>query len=338
MLPAPMNELMRESEKQIRLLRTRVLDSPDLNGAGRQIAASRLDLWDRMVKEGFPHVDPDGLFRTEFQESLRLLLTVSERAISELNAKAIPALLLERLLDLQEILVANMDGDVSNPSEVVATDLRIAIQSQVALEEQLGSIFTEAEQSRARIVQLEGEIGTARDFMREAVEQANNARDEAKRAAGEAGVSALEASFKDYAKKELLASFVFRLATLIVLLGVGAFAVVFLILPHASGGLTSEVVYRIAILTAFGALSAYLARQATHHRRNGDWAQAIEVQLKSFRAFVDPIPEGPSKEAMYDIFGRRVLGSPPDTRSASNDDLNLLMAPLMEKMLRRQAE
>ncbi|MDD7929918.1 hypothetical protein [Microbacterium thalli] len=134
-----------------------------------------------------------------------------------------------------------------------------------------------------------------------------------KRASGEAGQASLSTHFGTYATRELRWAWVFRLLSVVlVLLAVGGAAAILTnpdlrVSPNDWTGLTTK----FALLAGLGSLAAYLARQAAVHRRTGVWAKSLEIQLDSFPAFIDGVPED-GRTAAYLALGQRVLGVPPN--------------------------
>lgn len=159
-----------------------------------------------------------------------------------------------------------------------------------------------------------------------ALTTATDAAERAQDAAGTAGEASLAGHFSAYAKSERRASEWFRGLSIA---GILAAIVMALLVPHADANDWTGLVYRIAILAGVGALSAYFARQAGHHRRNYNWAKGLEVQLMSFSAFISPAPD----EVLGDIyreFARRVLGAPPEGLKSSGADESLPVAQLVD--------
>ena len=151
---------------------------------------------------------------------------------------------------------------------------------------------------------------------REALGAAQEAATKAKGAAGIAGGAALSGHFSTYAQTERRAAETFRLLSIAALIA----AVIVAIFIHPAEGDWSGVVYRVAILGGVGALSAYFARQAGHHRRVFNWAKGLEVQLQSFPAFIEQTGTG-ARDDIYRAFAHRVLGAPPESSGGSDDTL-----------------
>lgn len=96
--------------------------------------------------------------------------------------------------------------------------------------------------------------------------------------------------------------------------------------------------YRLALLVGIGTLATYLARQAGHHRRIADWAEALSVQLKTLEAFVAPL-EPEDRADIYRVFASRVLGASPGTGSHQDESLSISQASdLLITLLRRNPQ
>lgn len=149
-----------------------------------------------------------------------------------------------------------------------------------------------------------------------ALGEATDAAEKAKDAAGITGGASISEHFATYSKSELRSANIFRILTIVGVLGALAIALG-LKLPEA--GDWTGLAFRLAILAAFGTLSAYFARQAGQHRRMFNWARSMEIQLKSFPAFIEPIALE-ERGDIYRAFARRVLGSPPEKDGTAADD------------------
>lgn len=135
-------------------------------------------------------------------------------------------------------------------------------------------------------------------------------------AAGTVSSASMAIPFRKHAEREGRASLVFRF------LSAGALIIAVVLaalLPHRTGDWV-EFAYRTATLAGVAGLSAYFARIAAHHRRVYDWARSLEVQLVSFPAFVESVPED-QREDINRLFARRVLANPPDRAVDSTEEL-----------------
>ncbi|MER7797348.1 hypothetical protein [Microbacterium sp. NPDC096154] len=149
-----------------------------------------------------------------------------------------------------------------------------------------------------------------------AVAEAEGAATKARDAAGLSGGASLAEFFAEYAGEELKAALRFRWLT------IGSIALASLLavsLPRPGVDDWAGLVYRLAFLAGVGALAAYFARQAGQHRRVYNWAKGLEVQLKSFPAFIESVEEGTRAE-IYRLFASRLLGAMPERGSGSADD------------------
>lgn len=146
--------------------------------------------------------------------------------------------------------------------------------------------------------------------------------------------NALERSFQTTAKSSARAAFWFRVGTLATLFAAAVLGVFYAVdAPNHSHDDWRAVVYRIAILSALGAIAAYLGRQAGNYHRIATWARAIEIQLKAFLGFVNEIEDPEARQTMYALFGKRVLDAPPDGRG-SGDEVTNLIQPVVEQAAR----
>ncbi|MEV7801112.1 hypothetical protein AB0O14_18675 [Microbacterium foliorum] len=160
---------------------------------------------------------------------------------------------------------------------------------------------------------------------------------QAEKAATKSATGALEKSFESTAKTSAWTAWVFRAATIVTLVVTVCFG-----LYYAAGSTAEsvdnwhEVVYRVAILSALAGIAAYLGRQASNYHRIAMWAQAIEIQLKSFRGFIGEIEDPESRQTMIALFAKRVLEAPPDGK-ASNDEVTNLIQPIVDQAVKIRA-
>lgn len=141
-----------------------------------------------------------------------------------------------------------------------------------------------------------------------AISKAETAARLAEEAAGISGSSSLSEHFEQYARAERRSAELFRWLTVA---SIGGAVGVALLLPHPATGDWVGLIYRVLITTGVAALATYFGRQASTHNRSAGWAQSIKVQLQSFPAFIAPIPDGSTRNAIVKAFAARVLGSPP---------------------------
>lgn len=130
-----------------------------------------------------------------------------------------------------------------------------------------------------------------------------------KLAAGQVGEHAMVTHYSAYAKHHLRVSNVYR-CTAAVLMGVIA-----LYAWRSEDSFTSVIDWtRLAVHAAvafsLAAVAVYASRLAGAHRRQGDWAGSLEVQLRTLEAYLATLDPDEARQARAD-FARRVLGPPP---------------------------
>lgn len=138
---------------------------------------------------------------------------------------------------------------------------------------------------------------------------AESAATVAREAAGMVGDANMALHFEKYARREWWSANIFRVAAIILIVCAVAAAA---FLPHAAEGDWVGFGYRVAQIAGIAGLGAYFGRQAGQHRRIYNWARSIQVQLQSFPAFIEPVADEAVRGRIYDVFARRVLGSPPE--------------------------
>lgn len=172
------------------------------------------------------------------------------------------------------------------------------------------------ERQRRMLVELSESVAKAQVELSDSVAKAQIA-------AGTTGSYALADYFGEYAGEEIETANKFRTATIagiaVAIAVAAAFAVVDWIFTEASGS-DRWVTFasHATIVLGVGALTAYLGRQAGQHRRMYNWAKSMEVQLKSFPAFIEPL-EGEVQADIYRVFSHRVLSAPPDRENGSDE-------------------
>ena len=180
---------------------------------------------------------------------------------------------------------------------------------------------------------------SAREDAQKAAREALSAASALKTAAGDEGATKLEESFVAFANGERKSAQAFRFWTITLLCVVAVLGGLLVIVQAFVPGQTEipwqGVVYRVTLLTALAGLAAYLGRQSGNHRRAATWADAIAVQLKAFPAFIQPIQGGKVADELYEAFGRRVMGSPPDFAGKSDDATNPTMTALIDALVKQ---
>lgn len=150
----------------------------------------------------------------------------------------------------------------------------------------------------------------------EAADQATGAANTARRAAGEAGEAELGQFYGAFGQSQIEASKLYRFLTIASAGLAAVVASIFFFIYENDQFEVQGVVYRAAVLVGIAGLSTYFGRLAGQHRRLGNWALTIEVQLKSFEAFLAPMTEPAARDALYADFCRRALGAPPEGNSS----------------------
>lgn len=181
---------------------------------------------------------------------------------------------------------------------------------------------------RARLSYERG-LAAAEERAREITAQLETSADAARDSAGIIGTANLSTYFESYASDERLASNWFRGAALAMF---GVAIAIAALMPAPGSDDWSGLILRIAILGGIGGLGAYLARQASQHRAQFNWAKGVQVQLQSFPAFIEPVTDVSARNSIYDVFARRVLGDPPSKDGRSTDDMPASPAYMHELM------
>lgn len=117
----------------------------------------------------------------------------------------------------------------------------------------------------------------------------------------------LASQFKKLSRVERATSWVFRICTF-ALLGAAVW-VAWLASQEAQDW--ANALGHLAVVLAVGSAAAYTARLASTHGTTADWAKSVQVQLLTFKDFLNAIEDPAVKHRVYEEFGRRVLGSPP---------------------------
>jgi len=147
----------------------------------------------------------------------------------------------------------------------------------------------------------------------------------AQTAAGTVGSYTLADYFGEYATEEKEAANRFRTVTIAgIILAIGV-AVAFTFIDWTPSVYSDtvrwmRVISHGTIVLGVGTLTAYLGRQAGQHRRMFNWAKSMEVQLKSFPAFIEPLTDDVQAD-IYRVFSHRVLAAPPDREKGSDETI-----------------
>jgi len=182
------------------------------------------------------------------------------------------------------------------------------------------------------------------EMARQAAFRAERAEGEARKAAGEKGLDEFGERFAVYADNQLDTAKTYRgwtIAVLIIALCVASLFVLEEVFNWGGAYSTADdwhsVAYRLAIVAGLSGLSAYLGRQSSQHRRLGDWARALEVQSRSFGAFVEPIADAGVKNSIYSAMSARLLAPPPDKQTNDPAVPNAAVDRIVDAIIRRGA-
>lgn len=136
-------------------------------------------------------------------------------------------------------------------------------------------------------------------------------------AAGEIGESSFVRHFADHARSQRNYAEILRWLTVTLIGGVTAYAI---LAEHPAANDWVGLFSRGAVVAGITAISAYLARQSGQHRRASEWARAIEIQLRTFPAFVEGVSDD-DRSFIVRQLATRILASPPEKGPSSGEDL-----------------
>lgn len=183
-----------------------------------------------------------------------------------------------------------------------------------------------ADRSLQRIAMLQTDLRLTESGR--VLDEIEDVADAARTAAGTIAGGNLSQYFGEYAKTEKRTADLFRVLTVLL---IGAGITVSLFIPHGAVGDWVALAYRLLIVGGIAGLAAYIGRQAGQHRRTANWAKALQVQLLAFAAFIAPIQDEESKNAIYGAFAARVFGAPPE-RPTAKDGSDLGAAQVVDLM------
>jgi len=230
--------------------------------------------------------------------------------------------------DLLEVLELSASEGLKIPSKEPSSSDVLGLFATDSID-----VVERASRDYRRDRELSAAVSSARralDEVNSSAEKAKDSADLAAVAAGSSGSASLSEHFKDFADRELATANWFRYGTLTSLVIAAALAVYF---PFVDRDINLIVSHAIQVAAVAG-LGTFLGAQASGHRRTGNWSRALEVQLKSFEAFIEPIRDTEAYARLYETFGHRLLGSPPVTSSARGANASVL-AKIAEAALRR---
>jgi len=175
------------------------------------------------------------------------------------------------------------------------------------------------------------EIESLRATASVAAQEAAHSAELAAQAAGVTGIASESRALADYARKQLRAAEFFRWSAAMVIL---ATLIAAIIIEHPTGDDIAGAIYRVAILAGAAGLATYFGRQSAMHRRNGNWASALQVQLRTFPALAESIRDEGLKARLFESFAQRLLLSAPEHGKPASDDTASVQS-LLEAILRR---
>lgn len=145
--------------------------------------------------------------------------------------------------------------------------------------------------------------------------RAENAALNAQQAAGQVAAGEMSLYFGRYARRERATAEVVRG---IAVLAVAAGSILgWLLIRHAANLTAGEVLQRTLVVVPLVLLGGYLSRESTRHRRTAQWADTIQVQLRTFDAFCEPLDES-SKQELRIAFGRQIFLDVNDSQRTVN--------------------
>ncbi|MGA6128851.1 MULTISPECIES: hypothetical protein [unclassified Microbacterium] len=185
----------------------------------------------------------------------------------------------------------------------------------------------QVDRERSYMADIERLRATAAD----AAEEATRLAEVTAKAAGVSGIAGEAEALSIYAKKQLQAAEFFRwfAASLIALTLLAA-----IVVPHPASDDVAGAIYRLAIIAGAAGLATYFGRQAGMHRRNGNWASALLVQLKTFPALAESIRDEELKGRLFESFAQRLLLSAPEHGKPTSDETASVQS-LLEAILKR---
>ena len=131
-----------------------------------------------------------------------------------------------------------------------------------------------------------------------------------KEAAGDAAAGELSEHFETLADHEHRAATVWRAIALS--LGFVVSGVALLVLGDAEDLSAVDAVRKIAVGFPLAVMAAYSARESSGHRSTYLWARRVEVQLRTMRAFIEPLDDQ-LRQAVLTIVAFRAFADQPNS-------------------------
>lgn len=181
------------------------------------------------------------------------------------------------------------------------------------------------------------------DRARRSAIEANEAEADARRAAthvkevaGQEATGELAEHFEMLAREERGPAFWFR--GLAFTLGVAVAALASVLLTTATESTTGELVRKLAITVPLAALGAYAAKEASGHRTAYRWARRVEVQLRTMRAFVQPLPSD-LQHIVLAMIAHEVFSSRAEApRGDENRDMREALERLVDRLVNKSTD
>ena len=210
--------------------------------------------------------------------------------------------------ELEDTLAKIARADAGGGNPVGNSDDRRVVQSMVRrsgqrLEDELTLLraIGDAQEVRAEIEASAVEASTA-------AAAATSYAEHSKVASGVAGARGMAGYFQSYGTSEAKAANAWRIATVVALIAIAAYAI--LHVPQIEALSASQAAARLAVSLPLIAGAGYCARESTHHRNAARWASTLGVQLQTIDAYCDPLPQD-QQDALRAEFGRRVFSGLP---------------------------
>ncbi|MGV2950855.1 hypothetical protein ACNPM8_01565 [Glutamicibacter sp. AGC46] len=133
--------------------------------------------------------------------------------------------------------------------------------------------------------------------------------------------------FGEFHGKHNVASRYYLIFGLALIVATGAFAVFHALQLPVSISLGPSIIgtlaWKLTVVGGGTALSTYLLRLASYHRKLAVWSDTVQVQLQTFTPYIQQIGDEASKDKLRIEFARRVFGGEPgnsaDPQESSSD-------------------
>ena len=282
--------------------------------------------------------------RSRIESLFEIIKMISEQ--QNLPVSAFASRSEKQITMLPRLLVSGTDSELLSWTRELTIILREALLEEASSLQRNEEWDGERTSDISRIFKIVGDLeaeiqitASMEDASRFAVEAEQSALDAesaartARSAAGLVGEANLSLHFEQYAAREMRTANWFRASAVLTIV---ATIVIAIALPHPNPDDVSAVIYRLAQLLGVAGLATYLGRQAGQHRRVGNWAESLHVQLKSFTAFIEPLIEGPIRDEIHGVFARRLLGDIPERPQKSGNSTDAHVLELLAILAKRE--